>query len=697
MAVWWKEGVELDFLVKEQNHIHLQVCKGLEPLRGFVTLAYGPPTEVERRSWWPIVKTLCPSDGSPWLCFVDFNDLLSPLEKDGGNHRTSSSFAHFQNFLKECELFDLGAKGLQFTWTNRRQDDAFIRERLDRAICNGAWRELCPTAQVCNLKPLGSDHSPLLIQLEYVGFVGKREFKFEPMWIDHAEYNELIIREWGGRLNQEEGENPWLIGKLVRLRSVLIDWSKKVFPNNKVEIQRLLNVLKECYEGERGELDRSRVEEVERDINLLWEREEKYWFQRSRVSWLKWGDENSSFFHKTTIQRRARNKIVRVRNDIGDWVEDREGIGNCFSSFYHSLFTKSGRRNLDRVLSYVAPKVSDQDNVNLLRPIGDLEIKQVVHELGGVKAPGPDGYHGVFYQQSWEVVQQAVIGMVQDFFAHRISMRELNQTNLVLLPKVDVPESVGHFRPISLCNFSYKVISKIIANRMRSLMPQIITKQQRAFVPGRQIQDNIFIVHEAFHHLKRSKSTKEMAIKIDMNKAYDRVEWDFLEALLERLRFDRKWVDYIMACLTTVEFNLKLEGQTVDTFKPGRGLRQGDPLSPYLFIMVADVLSNMVNEHIRRGDLHGIRITKHCPEITHCFFADDSLFFTQANHSSSVVLKSIWEEYCEASGQRINWEKSSLFMSDTTPADTRLMVSETLGIPCTSSPGNYLAHAVGAS
>ena len=136
-----------------------------------------------------------------------------------------------------------------------------------------------------------------------------------------------------------------------------------------------------------------------------------------------------------------------------------------------------------------------------------------------------------------------------------------------------------------------------------------------------------------------------------------------------------------MICLRSVEFNLKLEGKTVDSFKPGRGLRQGDPLSPYLFILVAEVLSSMVTEHVRRGDLQGIKITRHCPEITHCLFADDSLFFIQATRRNCVVLKSIWEEYCAASGQSINWDKSSLFMNESIPGDIKPMVSDTLGIP----------------
>ena len=135
------------------------------------------------------------------------------------------------------------------------------------------------------------------------------------------------------------------------------------------------------------------------------------------------------------------------------------------------------------------------------------------------------------------------------FLYREIESRDMNQTNLVFIPKVEVAETVGQFRPISLCNFCYKIISKILANRMKCVMPKLISEQQRAFVPGRHIQDNIFIVHEAFHYLEREKKRREVATKIDMNKAYDRVEWDFLEALLRQLGFTDRWVTLVMTCI----------------------------------------------------------------------------------------------------------------------------------------------------
>ncbi|KAB2630222.1 hypothetical protein D8674_007741 [Pyrus ussuriensis x Pyrus communis] len=171
------------------------------------------------------------------------------------------------------------------------------------------------------------------------------------------------------------------------------------------------------------------------------------------------------------------------------------------------------------------------------------------------------------------------LGEIEEQFWQQRS-RRLNSTHIVLVPKTNNPDSVGQFRPISLCNYSYKIVSKILANRLKPLLSEVISSTQSAFVMGRQIQDNIGIAHEMFHFLKlrKAKSKFEMGVKLDMHKAYDRVEWDFLEAVMEKLGFCPHWRNLVMGCVKTVEFAIILNGQPGKHFIPSRGLRQGDPL-----------------------------------------------------------------------------------------------------------------------
>lgn len=181
-------------------------------------------------------------------------------------------------------------------------------------------------------------------------------------------------------------------------------------------------------------------------------------------------------------------------------------------------------------------------NAELERPFNEEEICRAVFQLGGLKAPGPDGYPCLFYHKDWDIIKEVILKSVWDFVASGFVLPILNRTHLVLLSKVPCPEDVGQFRPISLCNFAYKIISKVLANRLKPLLPSLVSSFQNAFVQGRQIQDNVLVAHEAYYRLKcltKGKNWK-MSLKVDMHKAYDRVEHDFLHAALLKFGFSPK-------------------------------------------------------------------------------------------------------------------------------------------------------------
>lgn len=261
-------------------------------------------------------------------------------------------------------------------------------------------------------------------------------------------------------------------------------------------------------------------------MDELWARDEAYWHQRSRVRWLNSCDKNNKFFHLSTIQRRQRNKIKMIKTSSGEWLDNDSDIAQGFTGYFKSLFSSEGSRDWSTVLNCVNQRVSSEMNNDLLSPISVEEVKAAVFQLGGLKAPGPDGFSGTFYQSYWEVVGSILSSATSDFFDGCKLLSSMNKTHIVLIPKVSKPVEFSQFRPISLCNFCYKIFSKVMANRLRSILPGLISHTQAAFVQERQIQDNIIIAHEVFHYLKVKRSSKEydMRIKIDMNKAYNRVE-----------------------------------------------------------------------------------------------------------------------------------------------------------------------------
>ena len=211
---------------------------------------------------------------------------------------------------------------------------------------------------------------------------------------------------------------------------------------------------------------------------------------------------------------------------------------------------------------------------------------------------------------------------------------------------------MSDYRPISLCNVVFRITSKVIANRLKKILPSIISDTQSAFVQGRLITDNVLIAFESMHHIHHKKGGKkgEMALKLDMSKAYDRVEWGCLERIMTRLGFEEKWRSLIMRCVSSVSYSVKINGKPKGHIIPTRGLRQGDPLSPYLFLLCAEVLSALIKKAVDNGEMEGLSICRNGLKISHIFFADDNIIFCKAILEACNTLEKILVVYEKASG-----------------------------------------------
>lgn len=238
-----------------------------------------------------------------------------------------------------------------------------------------------------------------------------------------------------------------------------------------------------------------------------------------------------------------------------------------------------------------------------------------------------------------------------------------------------LPPTTGmtEFRPIALCSVTYKIISKILINRLKQHLSGIIPENQAAFIPGRMISDNIIMAHEVFHFLKvrKRQTASYMAVKTDITKAYDRFEWSFLEETMTKMGFHIKWIKWIMSCVTSVRFSVLINGVPEGHITPQRGLRQDDSLSPYLFILCAEVLSHLMNQAMEDRSLLGVKIAMQAPAMNHLLFAADSLFFSLANPKAGRRLKHIFSLYEYISGQAINLQKSSITFGSKVNADVK--------------------------
>lgn len=259
--------------------------------------------------------------------------------------------------------------------------------------------------------------------------------------------------------------------------------------------------------------------------------------------------------------------------------------------------------------------------------------------------------------------------MVSAIFNRSGDLRLVNATHIVLIPKREDASALSDFRPISLCNTIYKIVSKIIVNRLQPVMDTLISPNQNAFIKGRLISDNIFMASElmTFIHKTRHAKTPWCAAKLDLAKAYDRLSWSFIRAMLVRLKFPATLIDIIMDCISSVSYSLLLIGHSVQTFSPERGLRQGDPLSPYLFIIAINALSAALHLAEFNGELEGIQFARRGPRVSHLMYADDIVLFFKASTDSCETISETLSDFFKMSGLSLNQDKSSIIFSPNTP------------------------------
>jgi hypothetical protein len=227
-------------------------------------------------------------------------------------------------------------------------------------------------------------------------------------------------------------------------------------------------------------------------------------------------------------------------------------------------------------------------NDELCKNFSIEEISDAVFQTGPIKAQGLDGFHARFYQKNWEVLRSEVIHAVSHFFATGFMPEGVNDTSIVLIPKIDNPIELKDYRPIGLCNVMYKVVSKCLVNSLRPLLGDIISENQSALIPGRMITDNALLAFECMHYMEHGTSLDSSfcSYKLDLSKSYDRVDWHFLESTLQKMGFSHRWIKWIWVCVTTVKYSVIFNGTLLEAFSPTRGLRQGDTLSPFLFFLL---------------------------------------------------------------------------------------------------------------
>ncbi|XP_056842959.1 uncharacterized protein LOC130495566 [Raphanus sativus] len=576
------------------------------------------------------------------------------------------------------------------SWQGRK-NKVMVKCRLDRALANEDWHTLFPCSYTEYLGLVGSDHRPIVAFLEDKVQKRRGQFRFYKRWIGQNGLIETIARGWDDTSRNNEGERESnFVSRIINCRHEISTWRKNNPPYGKEKIGDLQKALEEVQTDNNS--TQEDILNISKKLQEAYKDEEEYWHQKSRNTWNTAGDLNTKFYHGLTKQRRTRNRIVGLYDENGNWVVKDQGLEKVAVDYFEDLFQTTSPTEFDGFLEEVSSSITPQMNQRLIRLATEEEVRQALFMMHPEKAPGPDGMTALFFQHSWNIIKKELLDLVNDFITSGELDIRLNTTNICLIPKTEKPTKMKELRPISLCNVGYKIISNVLCQRLKVCLPLLISETQSAFVPGRLISDNILIAQKMFYVLRTNKAcqNKFMAIKTDMSKAYDRVEWRFIEEVLLKMGFDHHWIKLIMECISSVQYRVLLNGQPRGNIIPERGLRQGDPLSPYLFILCTEALIANINKAEREKQLTGIKVARACPSISHLLFADDSLFFCKAKKEECQTIIRILKEYEKVSGQQINFDKSSIQFGHKIGDPERQELRDILGIQNQGGIGFYL-------
>ncbi|XP_078175152.1 uncharacterized protein LOC144568653 [Carex rostrata] len=688
----WDDSQAVSLISKNINLIAARV-KGKGPHSDWILICiYGDPSRYLNPFIWEQIDNLIKDEELPVLCIGDFNAISSMDEKWGGSDVFKSGNMAFRNWVNESGLIDLGHKGPAYTWTNKKSGYLNISERLDRALSNLEWTLQYPNSAVYHIPRFNSDHLPILLRPNPVRKTPKAPFRCENWWSVKPDFQSVCEKA----VHQQ---TSWLSVQR-RFKSEALTWVKKnKSPNlmlKEIETEMLQLNATQPDLVDRGE--EARVNEEHARCLLM---REMYWHQRSRIKWAALGDRNSAFFHASTITRRRRNAIGSLLVSGTVWVTEETEIKRAFVDHFKAIYSKGQRTDVHSVygptLLLNLPKIPAFIGPSLDSIPTDLEIHKALMQLGPHKAAGPDGFNAFILQQQWDLFGPTIITEVKEFFLTGIMKPEIAKSNLILIPKVKDPCQVADYRPISVCNVLYKVISKILTSRLKPYIAGCISASQSAFVPGREISENVILLREVLHSFKSpSYSSSDFSLKVDLSKAFDRMDWDYLEAILKLYGLPPRMSVWIMSYVRSSEFSIVLNGGGGGggSLKPTCGLRQGCSLSPYLFILGMDLLSRSLAHLVQGKWLHGVKLEPSSDPITDILYANDLLLLGRAQPQEALQILQVLDAFSAVSGQQIGPAKSSIWFSHPTGQQERINISGIFGVNREVVSSSYLGAPI---
>ncbi|GKU98349.1 hypothetical protein SLEP1_g11364 [Rubroshorea leprosula] len=623
-------------VIQTDQLLHVEVCSAVGDVKFLCTIVYAFNTFDGRVALWDQVRAL-DVENVPWIISGDFNTTLNYGERVKPGGVVWGDTSELKDFVNRMEVFDLQFSCAYFTWSNKQRENDRLWCKLDRVMANTTWVSAFPNTSVVFLNPQSSDHSPSLVSVDVLMNEKPRPFRFFNAWSKDENFLDMVREAWSVDI---QGCPMFVVlQKLKLVKQKMKQLHKNRYGNLEGRIKdmtaELQNVQASMQNALFDETLAAKEKELQRELTKL---------------------ERANLSHRSVI-----NSIL---NCEGVRVTQPKLIEQEFLMFYRNLFgkAKEGVQVVDMNVIHRGRMLTTEESEELCRPFTTKEVEIALFSIPSNKSPGPDGFTSGFYRAAWSIIKNDVMAAVLDFFYSGKILKQINATNITIVPKVSCPNVVSDYRPIACYNVIYKAISKLLTQRINEVLSMLVSSKQTAFVKGRSITKNLLICQDLVRNYHRSRGPARCLMKIDLQKAYDSVDWGFVNAMLRGLNFPDRFINWLMLCISTTRFSVLINGQPKGYFQGQRGLRQGDPISPYLFVLVMEYLTRKLKE-LDMQEKFKYHSKCRVMQLTHLIFADDIMLFCKADEESTVLMMQKFEQFGRVSRLEVNRMKSQVFFS----------------------------------
>lgn len=675
-------------LISYSHHTYatsIKLTSLAHPLPFVITNIYAPSNRKLKQAFLDELNLIKEDDQTPWLIVGDFNLIRFSHEKNKRSFRQREAGA-FNSTINALALIELPLLDRRFTWSNKRASPTL--ERLDRAFFNLAWNNVFPNTTLSSLPRITSDHVPLILNIQTT--VPKtRHFRFESAWTLSTACQQIIQKCWAPnhRSTQQLTSAAALAKALKRTRYDLKNWASKRSPAHLREAaaKQIINLIDLKEEARTLSNAEKRLRFVVSDtLHSAIAEKIAFWKQRGKVRAAIDGEENTQYFHAAASQRLRKNTITSLLTDGTEFHSHaqkatilKDHFTALIGSAPHTYWPFDPKKYYPQTL----PQLNSLDS-----PFTLDEIKNAFLQMNPLASPGPDGFGPLFYKKYWNLVKAHIHSFMTDFQNLNAQTESLNRAHLILLPKKDHANTADAYRPISLQNCPIKAVAKVLTNRLKPIIPLLVHGNQTGFIPGRSIAEN-FIFAADLIGACHTRKAPTMVIKLDFSKAFDNLSWDSLTSILRCRGFPPKFSSWVHDLLATGKTAVMLNGIPGNWINCKNGLRQGDPISPYLFIIVADLLQQMIQQDCDLAHLSHPLFSHLPPTVLQ--YADDTLIIAKASNPAAQQLKYILHDFAMATGLTINFTKTTFVPMHISTAMVDSIAS-TLHCPTSSFPQIYL-------